>query len=132
MATVLKIDLALPEPAYEQIVRGLRALLVGGELAPGEQLPAVRQLAVDLGLNHNTVAEAYRLLAKEGWLDLRHGRGATVVARQSPRPSRASKSQFARQLQELIAKAISDGVPRAVIAEGLTGIAAEITKGELS
>jgi GntR family transcriptional regulator len=132
MTTVLKIDLALPEPAYEQIVRGLRALLVSGELAPGEQLPAVRQLAMDLGLNHNTVAEAYRLLAKEGWLDLRHGRGATVVARQSPRASRASKSQFVRQLQELIAKAISDGVPRAVIAEGLTGIAEEITKGELS
>ena len=128
----LRIDLGLPLPAYEQIVRGLRSLLVAGELEPGEQLPTVRQLAGDLGLNHNTVAEAYRLLAKEGWLELRQGRGATVVARSSPRAWRAARETFGRHLADLTAKAIADGVPRTVIADELAAAAAAIRKGESS
>ena len=43
---ILRIDLASPRPVYEQIVSGLRAVLVAGEFAPGEQLPTVRQLAI--------------------------------------------------------------------------------------
>jgi GntR family transcriptional regulator len=131
MAT-LKIDLALPEPAYEQIVRGLRKMLVAGELVPGEQLPTVRQLATDLGLNHNTVAEGYRMLAKEGWLELRQGRGATVLARTSPRAFKESKGRFASQLHDLVAKAIADGVPRLAIAGELTVAAETVRKGESS
>lgn len=85
-APSLKIDLASPESAYEQIATGLRTLLVAGEFRPGAQLPTVRQFAMDLGVHHNTVAEAYRILAQEGWLDLKRRRGATVVERPGPRP----------------------------------------------
>jgi GntR family transcriptional regulator len=60
---VLRIDLASPTPVYRQIVDSLRALLVGGAFAPGDRLPTVREIAIDLGVHHNTVAEAYRLLA---------------------------------------------------------------------
>ena len=63
---ILRVDLAAPRPVYEQIVSGLRALLVAGEFAPGERLPTVRQLATVLGVHHNTVAESYRVLAEEG------------------------------------------------------------------
>jgi len=68
---VLQIDLASLLPASEQIVRGLRATLLAGRFRPGDQLPSVRQLAVDLGVHHNTVAGAYRQLAEEGWLEQR-------------------------------------------------------------
>ena len=63
---MLRIDLASRVPVYEQIANGLRAELVSGEFNPGEKLPTVRTLAIDLGVHHNTVAEAYRqLLAPE-------------------------------------------------------------------
>lgn len=106
----LALDLASPLPAYLQIVQGLRALLVGGAFAPGDRLPTVRQLAGDLGVHHNTVAEAYRLLAEEGWLDLRRRRGATVVDRGRPEPSRQAEQGFVRRLEELVAEALAQGV----------------------
>jgi GntR family transcriptional regulator len=124
----LRIDLSVPEPAYEQIVRSLRSLLVSGEFEAGEQLPPVRQLATDLGVNHNTVAEAYRMLAREGWLELRQGRGATVLLRSKPRPSRGSKDDFARRLRELVVKAIADGLGRSAIADALAAEAASVRK----
>jgi GntR family transcriptional regulator len=58
----LEIDLASPEPVYEQIVRQVELGIQQGLLAPGEALPSIRQLALDLDLNHNTVARAYGIL----------------------------------------------------------------------
>jgi GntR family transcriptional regulator len=124
----LRIDLASPRPVYEQIVSGLRALLVANEFRPGEQLPTVRQLAIDLGVHHNTVAESYRVLADEGWLDLRRGRGAMVLDRRNPKPNSDVKHRFGRHLEELIAKAITDGVSRAAIADHMTALTRKLSK----
>jgi len=107
---VLRIDLASPEPVYRQITDGLRALLVGGAFAPGDQLPTVRQLAADLGVHHNTVAESYRSLAQEGWLDLGRRRGATVLDRQPDPPDRRAMAQLAHELRERCARAVAEGV----------------------
>jgi GntR family transcriptional regulator len=126
---MLQIDLASETPAYEQIARGLRALLVAARLKPGDQLPTVRQLALDLGVHHNTVAEAYRKLAGEGWLELKRGRGATVRERSSPLPAPAARQQFARRLEELLAKAVSDGLPRKQLAGELLDSVARLRKG---
>ena len=125
---ILRIDVALPRPVYEQIVSGLRATLVAGEFEPGDQLPTVRQLATDLGVHHNTVAEAYRLLAEEGWLDLRRGRGAVVLDRRAAKPTPQAKQGFARRLEELVAKAITDGVPRAAINEQMAALSKKLGK----
>ncbi len=62
---MLRIDLASNVPVYEQIANALRADLVAGRFAPGDKLPTVRTLAIDLGIHHNTVAQAYRQLADE-------------------------------------------------------------------
>jgi GntR family transcriptional regulator len=123
---ILRIDLAAGTPAYEQIVSGLRAILVSGGFAPGDQLPTVRQLAVDLSVHHNTVAEAYRLLAAEGWLELKRGRGAIVLGREAPEPSEESKQKFNRHLRELVAKAITEGVPDSAIASLMSSQAKEL------
>ncbi len=64
----------------EQLRDQLRALIQSGQLEPGQRLPPVRQLAQALGIHFNTVARAYRLLAREGWITLHHGRGAYVRA----------------------------------------------------
>ena len=87
MAGALRVSLNLesPVPAYRQIADDLRRHLVDERLKPGDLLPPIRQLALDLGVHFNTVALAYRLLADEGWLELKRRRGATVIARNSPR-----------------------------------------------
>ena len=128
-APALKIDLASPEAAYEQITCGLRTLLVAGQFRPGSQLPTVRELAMDLGVHHNTVAEAYRILAEEGWLDLKRGRGATVVERPRPQATPESHARFARRIQELVARAITEGVPGAAIVRELDDLTRKLQTG---
>src|SRR5262249_11769467 len=114
----IKIDLASTVPVYQQIADQIRAMLVAGEFSPGERLPTVRQVAVDLGVNHNTVAEAYRNLAEEGWLSLERGRGALVVSRSTPAPSPRARNAFAQRLRNLIAQVRAAGVsPQAIRSE---------------
>ena len=127
---VLQIDLASPLPASEQIVRGLRATLLAGRFRPGDQLPSVRQLAVDLGVHHNTVAGAYRQLAEEGWLDLRRGRGATVIERPAPAPTPRAVAEFRKRLEELVVKALAEGVPFGEVSHELKALAAKLQEGE--
>jgi DNA-binding transcriptional regulator YhcF (GntR family) len=83
----------------------------------------VRQLAADLGVHFNTVAEAYRLLAEQGWLDLRRGRGAAVVDRKTPRANSAAANRFSQRLRELIAEVRAGGISPAAIARELRQLA---------
>ncbi|HYO83303.1 MAG TPA: GntR family transcriptional regulator [Bryobacteraceae bacterium] len=117
----LRIDLGSPVPVYRQIVDTLRALLVSGDLQPGDPLPPVRQIALALGIHFNTVAEAYRILADEGWLDLKRRRGAVVIERQPARPLQptADKASFSRRMRELVAEVQSKGLPPKFIAREL-------------
>lgn len=119
----LKIDASSPAPLVRQIVDQLRVLLVDGSLKPGTALPPVRRLATDLAVHFNTVAEAYRQLASEGWLDLRHGRGAVVVEREAPAASRREISGYRQRLRELVSEMRARGVPASRIAEELKEIA---------
>lgn len=117
---VLRIDLASPVPAYRQIAAGIRASLVAGRLTAGDQLPTIRQLAVDLGVHANTVAEAYRQLAEEGWVDLRRRRGATVLDRSVPAAAAEVADLFGRRIEELVAEAMAAGVPARRVASRLS------------
>jgi GntR family transcriptional regulator len=127
---ILQIDSASTLPASEQIVRGLRATLLAGQFRPGDQLPSVRQLAVDLGVHHNTVAGAYRQLAEEGWLDLRRGRGATVIERPAPAPTPRAEAEFRQRLDEVVVKALAEGVPAGVVVRELTALILRLEQGE--
>jgi len=126
--TVLRVDLASPTPVYRQIADGLRALLAHGAFKPGDRLPTVRQVAIDLAVHHNTVAQAYRVLAEEGWLDLRRHRGATVIERRPQHASAASRENFSQRLRELTARAVADGLDAKAIARQLDTLADEFNK----
>jgi GntR family transcriptional regulator len=119
----IRIDLNSPVPAYRQIVDAIRVLLVEGTLLPGAQLPSVRRLAMELGVHFNTVGEAYRTLADEGWLDLHHGRSAVILdrAQRSAAPPERLL-EFRDRLRGLIAQMRAEGVPAARIAAELKNI----------
>lgn len=72
------IDPRSPTPLYEQIAARVRMAVAAGELAAGETLPSVRSLARQLRVNPATVVQAYRDLASDGFVDLRHGHGTFV------------------------------------------------------
>ena len=66
-------------PIYVQIGERVRAMVAAGQVAPGEQLPTIRQLAADLRVNYNTVARAYLDLDRDGVISTERGRGTFVV-----------------------------------------------------
>ena len=102
-------------------------LLVEGALEPGARLPSVRRLALELGVHFNTVGEACRELAIEGWLDLRHGNCATAIRRGSPpqaAPERAA--EFRSRLRSLIAEMRAECVPAVNIATELRSAIEEV------
>src|SRR6476659_536355 len=77
---LVAIDSHDPTPIYAQLERGLRAAIATGRLRPGDQLPTVRQLAVELMVNANTVARVYAELERSGVIDTRRGVGSFVTA----------------------------------------------------
>jgi GntR family transcriptional regulator len=121
-AAQIRIDLDSAEPVNRQIVDHLRTLLVEGVVAPDDILPSVRRLAMDLGVHFNTVADAYRTLADEGWLEISHGRGVRVRKRQAPRPDEETLSVFRRRLRQLVAEMRAQGLSSAVVARELASL----------
>lgn len=120
----IRIDLDSATPTSRQVIGALRTLLVEGELEPGDLLPSVRRLGMELGIHFNTVAQAYRELAEEGWLDLKHGRRTTVLQRGLPvSAGRRSQRDFQRRLREMVAEMLAGGLSSAVIASELLNLA---------
>lgn len=80
MSDLFHIDAADPMPIYAQLERAIRFAVLTGRLRVGEQLPTVRQMAVDLRINANTVAKVYAELERAGVLETRRGVGTFVRA----------------------------------------------------
>ena len=99
------VDSTSPTPIYAQLDRSIRAAIATGQLLQGAQLPTVRQLAVDLAVNANTVAKVYAQLERDGVLETRRGVGTFV--RESPSPQ-ATKAQRERELRDLIRRFVGD------------------------
>jgi len=100
-----QVDPRNPTPIYAQLDRAIRATIATGALEPGAQLPTVRQLAVDLAVNANTVAKVYAQLEKDGILETRRGVGTFVREVPTPQAARAHRE---RELRELIRRFVGD------------------------
>jgi DNA-binding transcriptional regulator YhcF (GntR family) len=83
-------------------------------------------MAMELNIHFNTVADAYRLLASEGWLDLKHGRSARIVDRDLPRPSQVALRNWRTRLKQLAAQMLAAGIPNSEVANELRNIAKEL------
>jgi GntR family transcriptional regulator len=93
-----QLDLASGVPAYRQIIDQVLGAIASGTLRGGDQLPTVRQLAVDLSINPNTVVRAYRELEIRGILTTQQGIGTFVT----PQPVPVDEAVRQRQLDQLI------------------------------
>jgi GntR family transcriptional regulator len=126
MAGALRVSINLDSsiPAYRQIANDVRRHLVEERLKPGDLLPPIRQLALDLGVHFNTVAVAYRMLADEGWLELKRRRGAAVLARNAPRAVDPRQvDHLLRQLGHIAAELRSAGMSARQISSALRRLA---------
>jgi len=116
---VVNIDARDPTPIYAQLDRALRAAIAAGRLRTGDQLPTVRQLAVDLRVNANTVARVYAELERDGVLETRRGVGSFVTAtRQQARPPAEHTKRLRAFVTRVLADAAAAGFTRdEVVAE---------------
>ena len=97
-----------PTPLYAQLERAIRFAIATERLRIGEQLPTVRQLAVDLRINANTVAKVYGELERAGILETRRGIGTFVRARQSATAMRALRSDRERELRAFADRVLAE------------------------
>jgi len=117
LGTLFRRDMASGVPVYRQIIDQILGGIAAGSLKPGEQLPTVRQLSVDLAINPNTVVRAYRELEIRGVLSTQQGVG-TFVTRQPVEPDAAERQrQLDQMVGEFIARAGGAGFSAEAIVE---------------
>lgn len=113
------IDPASGVPFYRQIIDQIKYAIASGELKTGDQLPTVRQLAVDLAINPNTVSKAYSQLEILGILDTQQGSG-TFISKQEVKVSELERQEKLDTLcREFISSASSYGFTLAELIEAL-------------
>jgi len=114
-----RLDNSSGVPVYRQLIDQVQAGIATGVLALGHQLPTVRQVAVDLAINPNTVMRAYRELEIRGVLDTQQGTG-TFIAAQQPQIDGEDKTRRLDQLvDEFVARAGSGGFTLEEVLEAL-------------
>jgi GntR family transcriptional regulator len=101
----ISIDPHDATPIYAQLERALRAAIATGRMQPGDQLPTVRQLAVELRVNANTVARVYAELERAGVIETRRGVGSFISA--TPAEARPPR-EHERRLRAFVTRVLAD------------------------
>jgi GntR family transcriptional regulator len=133
---IISVDARDPTPIYAQLERGLRAAVATGRLRPGDQLPTVRQLAVDLSVNANTVARVYAELERAGAIETRRGVGSFIRATPAEaHPPREHERRLRAFITRMLADAdragfTVDDVIAALSADRLSQVAARPPRGD--
>ena len=109
---IISVDPQDSTPIYAQLDRGVRAAIATGRLRPGDQLPTVRQLAVDLQVNANTVARVYAELERSGVIETKRGVGSFISA--SPAQAHPPR-EHERRVRTFVTRVLADAT-----AHGLT------------
>ena len=112
MAAVFTVDPRSGVPLYLQLIEQVKRAVALGALAPGEQLPTVKALALDLTINPNTVARVYRELERDGIIETSPGRGSFVRPNGQPGAKRTADSVAEQSLAAAVREARSLGLAR--------------------
>ncbi len=122
------LDLSSGVPVYRQIIDQVTGGIATGAMAVGDQLPTVRQLAVDLSINPNTVIRAYRELEIRGVLQTQQGTG-TFISNRTSQPDGSERRQRLNQLvAEFVSRACSAGFTIEEIFEQLQEVHNDVGK----
>jgi GntR family transcriptional regulator len=117
------IDPRSPTPLYEQIAARVRVAVAAGDLGLGDALPSVRALARELRINPATVVQAYRDLAIDGFVEIRHGQGTFV----QDVPGFVRDEERTAQAEKLVRKLLQDAARLGISAEDLARVFAAET-----
>jgi len=120
-----RLDLASGVPVYRQIIDQVQGGIAAGSLQPGDQLPTVRQVAVDLAINPNTVVRAYRELEIRGILETQQGTGTFISRQKIKRDDLARRRQLSQLVNEFISRAGAAGFTVAELMEQLQDVASD-------
>lgn len=93
------------EPLFRQIAEAVKFRIASGELSAGDQLPVIRGLASELGINFRTVIKAYEVLEQDGLVVTQQGRGVYVTTPRTVVPVRERRRVLAEQVRRLLAEA---------------------------
>jgi len=116
----LNLDFHSGLPIYTQIVNQIQSQLVNGILKPGDQLPTVRALALELRVNFNTVARAYRILDDERIISTQQGRGTYITEIPPPEISeKLRRESLAELTQRFINEALRLGFSEREISQAV-------------
>lgn len=110
---MIQIDWQSRTPIYDQLVRGVVRLKMLGVLQPGDQLPSVRNLAAQLGVNPNTVQKAYQLLETQNVIYSVSGKGSFISAMDSASAGLLAAAES--RVKNILAEAMQTGVSRETI-----------------
>jgi GntR family transcriptional regulator len=116
------LDLHSGMPVYRQIMDQVRGGIASGALNAGDQLPTVRQLAVDLEINPNTVVRAYRELELGGLLETHQGTGTFISAQKMKRADAQREKQLAQIVGDCVSRAGAAGFTVDELIEELRGL----------
>jgi GntR family transcriptional regulator len=112
LALWLEINPRSSTPIYQQVVDGVKELVARGILVPGERMPTVRELAVELSLNPNTIAKAYQRLEQEGIIETMRSRGTFVAGRMKVLDMEMAEQQLAGLVERVLVEAYHLGLNR--------------------
>ena len=121
----LQLDLESGVPVYRQIMDQVLGAIASGRLVSGDQLPTVRQLAVDLSINPNTVIRAYRELEIRGFLDTHQGTGTFISTQRVEQDDEERRRKLDSIVSESIARAGAEGFTAEQVLDRLTEWLAE-------
>ena len=108
---IIRIEKASGVPVTRQILNQIRTQCATGALQPGDQLPSVRQLALDLAVNLNTILRVYERLEAEGFIERRHGSGTFVTGKAGQAPMRREHEQLKVAIDTVVRHAAALGMP---------------------
>jgi GntR family transcriptional regulator len=104
------IDPSSGTPIYRQIVDQVRQAVASGVLRPGDRLPSVREMAVELAVNPNTIAKAYQELERDGVVETPRGKGSFIADRDHTLSREERLRQFTEAADKLVADAYRLGI----------------------
>lgn len=105
----LRLDLKSGVPVYRQLIDQILVAIAAGQLGAGDQLPTVRQLAVDLSINPNTVVRAYKELEIRGMLTTQQGTGTFITAKKVKTDEAQRQKRLSQMVGEFVARVSAEG-----------------------